>query len=261
MLSGIAYRGRLWLIMLLAIAALSGCGRAQQAVSEETVAPPKGAPPSLPQPKKETIAPGAPTLDQVQGAVARVFRDSVLIDVSRKPCFLVGDFNGDESQDLAVILRPGAGKLAELNREFPNWIAREPLARLLLTNSRALAPGSDAQRLPNPAAGQTVRFEQHDVLLAIIHGFGPEGWHHPQATQTHLMRDVVGTNLRVLHFKDAVAAYRGTSPFPTIYGDLIMETLMGHSGFLHYAGSIYDWYDQKHYSPKAGPGHPAMSMR
>ena len=116
-----------------------------------------------------------PRLEEVQGAVNRVFKDAVVIDQDRSTSFLVGDFNGDLSQDLAVILKPGERKLSELNQEFPNWIAREPLKDVLLPKSKALVRPVAATASSNPSSGQTVRFEQSDVLMAIVHGQGSEG--------------------------------------------------------------------------------------
>jgi hypothetical protein len=214
--------------------------------------PPQGSEaPKLPPPK----------LEEVQAAVKRIFKDAVTIDPSRKPNFLVGDFNGDLSQDVAVILKPAPGKLSELNQEFPNWLAREPLKEVLLPKSKILAQPIAARPSNGPAAGQTVRFEQGDVMLAIIHGSGPKGWRDPEATQTHLLRDVVGTDMKTLAFKSAAETYKGTKPFPVIYGDLIQQTLIGQSGFLHFTGGVYAWYDQKNYRPKtiAMPRHAGMS--
>jgi len=182
---------------------------------------------------------------------------------SHQTCLPVGDFNGDLSQDLAVILKPAEGRLSELNQEFPNWIAREPLQEVL-PKSKLLARPAAERPSPNSAAGQTIRFHQSDVLLAIVHGYGPKGWQDPEATQTHLLRDVVGANIRTLPFKGAVKAYKGIKPFPTIHGDLIQETLIGQSGFLHFTGGIYGWYDPKNYKPDASmmPAHsPVAAMR
>jgi hypothetical protein len=94
--------------------------------------------------------------------------------------------------------------------------------------------------------------------LAIIHGNGPRGWLDPEATQTHLLRDVVGTDMKTLPFKTAVKVYRGVRPFPTVYGDLIQQTLIGQSGFLHFAGGVYGWYDPKNYSSATVPVHSGM---
>src|SRR6478672_5748581 len=38
-------------------------------------------------------------LNEVQEAVQRVFKDAAVIDKSREPNFVAGDFNGDHSQD------------------------------------------------------------------------------------------------------------------------------------------------------------------
>lgn len=250
-------------VFLIGTLALSGCARPpappnveeQPPVAQKTDTPDQATQPA----KMPDAPPGKP--EEVQAAVTRIFKGAAVIDTSRKPSFLFGDFNGDVSQDLAVILRPAEGKLSELNQEFPSWIAREPL-REVLPKPKLLA--AVARPSHNAAAGQTVHFDQSDVLLAIIHGTGPLGWRDPDATQTHLLREVVGTDLRTLRQLDALNAYKGTKPFPTIYGDLIQETLIGQSGFLHYAGGVYGWYDRKNYKPEVGPmaGHkPASPMR
>lgn len=239
--------------------ALVGCAKppAQPIIEQPPVAQDKqeADAPSQPNDIKE-LPP--PRLEEVQAAVKRVFKDAVVIDADRKPGFLVGDFNGDLSQDIAVFLNPAEGKLSELNQEFPNWIAREPLKDALVPKSKVLIRSAAST---NPAAGQTIRFEQTDVLLAIIHGYGPNGWHDPEATQTHVLRDVVGTNPRTLPFKEVVKAYKAVKPLPVIYGDVIEETLIGQAGFIHFAGGTYDWYDPKNFSPKATPmsGHSGMS--
>lgn len=239
--------------------ALVGCAKppAQPIIEQPPVAQDKQKEDTPSQPKDiKELSP--PRLEEVQAAIKRVFKDAVVIDASRTPGFLVGDFNGDLSQDLAVILNPAEGKLSELNQEFPNWIAREPLKDALASKSKVLIRSAAST---NPAAGQTIRFEQTDVLLAIIHGYGPKGWHDPEATQTHVLRDVVGTNPRTLPLKEVVKAYKTVKPLPVIYGDVIEETLIGKAGFIHFAGGTYDWYDPKNFSPKATPmsGHSGMS--
>ena len=233
MFASIVTKTRLCLFLVMTSAALTACtkGPSVQQTEEQPAAPP-ATETAANQPSQPAEMPElpAPKPEEAQEAVKRIFKSAVVIDQSRSPSFLVGDFNGDLSQDLAVILRPAPAGVSELNQEFPNWIAREPLKDLLLPKSRVLARPA-ALRSSNPAAGQTIRFEQSDVLLAIIHGSGPTGWRDPEATQTHLLRDVVGTNLRTLPLSGAVNAYKGVRPFPTIYGDLIQQTLIGQSGF------------------------------
>jgi len=248
------------IVLLVGSLALSGCASPPpppNVVEQQPVAEKPQEPNPATQPKEmPELTPAKP--EEVHAAIARIFKGAVIVDASRKPSFLVGDFNGDLSQDLAVIIRPTEGKLSELNQEFPNWIAREPLSEVL-PKSKLLAASSPPH---NAAAGQTVRFEQRDVLLAIIHGSGPQGWRDPDATQTHLLRGVVGNDLRTLLQKDAIKAYNGIKPFPTIYGDLIQQTLLGQAGFLHYTGGIYGWYDPKNYKPVTAtiPDHSMVSM-
>lgn len=248
-------------VIVIASVALFGCAKppVRQPVVEQTSVPPASEAVSQPPQRAEMLELPPPKPEEVQEVVKRVFKSAVVIDPNRNPSFLVGDFNGDLSQDLAVILKPAEGKLSELNQEFPRWIAREPLRDVLLPKSKVLAHLVAGGPLANPAAGQTIRFEQADVLMAIIHGYGPEGWRDPEATQTHLLRDVIGTNMRTLPFKGAVKAYKGIRPFPTIYGDLIQQTLIGQSGFLHFTGGIYGWYDPKNYKPAPVRVHSGMS--
>jgi hypothetical protein len=247
-----------WFLVLVCVA-LCGCVKPPaQPIVEQPVPPEAIKAVSAPQPTEMPKLP-PPKREEVEQTLKRIFKSAVVIDASRTPAFLVGDFNGDFSQDLAVIVKPAQGKISELNQEFPNWLAREPLKEVLLPKSKVLAsPG--ASRPVNTAAGQTVRFEQSDVLLAIIHGSGPKGWRDPEATQTHLLRDVVGTNMKALASKDAATVYKGVKPFPVISGDLIQETLIGQSGFLHINGGIYAWYDPKNYNAvSATTAHAGMS--
>src|ERR1041384_426386 len=70
------------------------------------------APPVAYQPSPQSTPPAqltevaGPKQSEVQEAVKRVFKDAAVIDTNYNPSFLSGDFNGDGSQDLAVILKP-----------------------------------------------------------------------------------------------------------------------------------------------------------
>jgi len=248
--------------LLIAFLVLIGCAKttAVQPVAEQPPAPTPAASVVLPaqqQPVDTTKLP-APALEQVQATVNRIFQDSVTIDSSHNPSYFVGDFNGDQSQDLAVILKPVSARLPFLNQEFPTWIAREPLKQVLLPKSKAMANASIARGNEDPASGQTIRFAANDALLAIVHGYGEKGWRDPESTQTHVLRDVVGDDIRLLSRASVAKAYKGIKPFPSIYGDLIQETLIGQAGFLHFAGGMYEWYDPKNYKPVLGPAHSGM---
>lgn len=260
MLAKKGIKSSLWSAVFMAALGLSGCAKPPGPPPVEQLPPPQAPGAIAPSaPQVELVLP-PPKPEEVQLAVKRIFKGAVVIDPDRKPSFLVGDFNGDQSQDLAVVLKPADGKLSELNQEFPSWIAREPIKEVLQPKSKIMARTVAARPSVNPASGQTVRFEQSDVLLAIIHGSGPSGWRDPEATQTHLLRDVVGADMTMLPLKSAVKAYKGIKPFPNIYGDLIQQTLIGQSGFLHFTGGVYGWYDPKNYKAAAlGPAHAGMS--
>jgi hypothetical protein len=174
-------------------------------------------------------------LNEVQGAVKRVFADSVVIDTSHNPVFIAADFNGDLSQDIAVVLKPVPEKLAAMNEEFPNWILRDPLA-------------GNESRIPR------LRVAANEVLLAVIHGFGANGWHDPQATQTYLLKNVVGSGMAARQAKDVATANQG-KPIPRLRGDVIGEVLRDTPGYLYYTSATYAWYD-----PKTFKGEPERGM-
>jgi hypothetical protein len=174
---------------------------------------------------------GAPKLTEVQDAVRRVFKDAAIVDANYKPSFVAGDFNGDASEDLAVVLKPAPGKLAQLNEDYPAWLLREPLT---------------GNRPPQ------LRVEEQDVLLGVIHGYGDNDWRDPQATQTYLLKNAVGSAMEVRTGKDFATANSGRKT-PRPKGDLIAEILHGASGYLYYAYATYSWYDPKTFKGEPDP--------
>ena len=183
------------------------------------------APPPVYQPTPESAPvriapPAAAKLSEVQEAVKRVFKDAAIIHPDYNPNFLAGDFNGDASQDIAVILKPV--KLDLMNQELPPWLVREPRT--------------------NKADRKPPRIEKDDVLLAVIHGYGANDWRDPDATQTFVLKNVVGNDLKVQTGNEFVAANSGRK-VPRVQGDLIGETLQGTPGYLYYASAPYSWYD------------------
>jgi hypothetical protein len=216
------------LILLIILSCIStGCARKAGRVVE---APPAHQPsPVGPQIKMPNLVPAK--LSEVQEAVRRVFKDAAVIDSTVNPNFLTGDFNGDASQDLAVILRPTRDKLVEMNEKYPSWLLRDPLL-------------SSTQERPAPTV------EERDVLLAIIHGYGENDWRDSQATQTFLLKNVVGSNLAVKSAKDFQSAHTGRR-LPRPQGDLIQERLRGTDGYIYYASANYAWYDPKTFKPKS----------
>ncbi|HKR59299.1 MAG TPA: hypothetical protein VJS64_06155 [Pyrinomonadaceae bacterium] len=176
----------------------------------------------------EPIQPAAstppPELNEVKEAVRRVFKDSVEIDSSSKPIFIAGDFNGDTSQDIAVVIKPVPDRLADLNQEFPNWILKDPFA-------------GDEPRIPR------LRVATTDSLLAVIHGHGPTGWRDSQATQTFLLKNAIGSGMTVRQPKNVTKTSNAKTPY--LRGEVIGEVVDGNPGYLYFAGATYAWYDPK----------------
>src|SRR6266542_4614382 len=221
---------KICLVALSAVCSfLSGCSSAKKPIVE--------APPSpviqSDQPQQASPLP-PPELNAVRDAVKRVFKDNAVIDTSRHPSFFAGDFNGDASQDVAVILKPVPEKLAELNEEFPTWLLRDPLAE-------------NEPRVPR------LRVATNDALLAVINGAGANGWRDPQATQTYLLKNVVGSGMEVQQATEVARAYQGKK-LPRLRGDVLGEVLRKTPGYLYFASATYAWYDPKTFKDEPEPG-------
>ena len=220
------------LLSLFSLAIVSGCGSTKQAMVE-TAPPAYQATPETPSPARlATVA--APQLPEVEEAVKRVFKDVAVVHPDYQSSILAGDFNGDLSQDLAVVLKPVPEKLAEMNEDYPRWLLRDPR---VANNPR-----------------EPLRVTKDEALLAVIHGYGNKDWRDPEATQTFLLKNVVGSDMRVQNGIEFVKNFRGEKK-PRPQGDLIGETLKGSEGFLYYSAATYSWYDPKTYKGEAeAPG-------
>ena len=209
---------------LFALALCSACGSKKPAVVETAPATYQATPETA-SPERLASVP-APQTSEVEQAVKRVFKDLAVVHPDYQSGVLAGDFNGDLSQDLAVVLKPVPEKLADINEEHPPWLLRDP-------------------RAPhNPRA--SLRVEKDEALLAVIHGYGKNDWRDPEATQTFLLKNVVGSNMRVQNGMEFVKNFRqGNKPRPQ--GDLIGETLKGSDGYLYFNAATYSWYDPKTY--------------
>jgi hypothetical protein len=183
---------------------------------------------------QKTTGPTTPKLAEVQEAVTRVCQDTVTIDTSWSEPFIIGDFNGDGSQDLAVIVKPTKGALAKLNSEYANWIVEDP-RRVVLPD-----PNKAVQQLPKTQ--ESTRVQQDDLLLLVLHGYKQEGWHHKFARQTFLLRNAVGENIRTQSFNEMSKAAGNKNASPQRPGDVIKEKLAGQEGFLYWANAKYAWH-------------------
>ena len=208
--------------LLLLSVFLAGCSEARKPVAEAPPSPPPVVQADQTAVKSQNLPAQS---NEIQAALQRIFKGSVIVDSSREPNFGVGDFNGDLSQDIAVVLKPVPEKITDLNQEFPAWILRD-LSR-------------EGER-----GGPRLRVAANDVLLAVIHGYGSGGWREQQATQTYLLKNAVGSGLTVRSSTELKAAGKERK-LPRLRGDVISEEVAGNAGFLYYGGSTYSWYDPK----------------
>jgi hypothetical protein len=231
---------RLSISLALLVAALCfvcGCARAEQPKEQLPPAPTGAAPPL------QMAQLSSPKADEVQEAVKRVFKEAALIDSSHNPNFITGDFNGDDSPDIAVILKPAPGKLSEMNEDSPPWILRD-------------------LRTPAQPGMPPLHINGNEVLLAVIHGYGPAGWRDPQASQTYLLKNAVGSDVKT-HSKLEFLTANQSKTLPRLSGDLIGEVLQGKSGYLYFAVATYSWYDPKTFKgePEKRLIHPGTEAR
>jgi hypothetical protein len=190
----------------------------------------------------ETANVTPPKVDEVKEAVSRVFKDAALISTDRKPPFVAGDFNGDQSLDIAVVLRPAPDKLAEVNQDYPPWILKN-----IFSMDR---PGSPR-----------LRIDADETLLAVIHGYGAKGWRDPEARQTFLLKSAAGSEMQTNDRSNFLKANQGKQ-LPRVRGDVIRQVLKGKTGWIYYAEAGYKWYDPDTFKPEperrvVQPGFPA----
>lgn len=207
----------------------------EQAVAQPTVAAAESSP-------AETVRIPPPRVDEVKGTINRVFKEAAALSSNNAPAFIVGDFNGDRSTDLAVVLTAAPGKLPDMNQKYPPWILKN-----IFSSDRAgsVPPG----------------VEKDETLLAVIHGYGESGWRDPQATQTFLLKSAVGANMQTVERASFLKDNEGKK-LPRLQGDLIREVLKGKPGWLYYADSTYRWYDPETFKgqPERRVVHPGISV-
>lgn len=218
---------RLSRFTLIACALLSACSRSEPPQSQKAFVPPP-----TPTPGPPDTRPPQPA--EVQEAIRRVYGQAVFVEPGRDRYFIAGDLNGDRSPDLAVVVRPAATRLAELNHELANWIRGD------LQQSARASRKSRAHQLASIAEPVTVG--QNDVLFAIIHGYGPPGWRHAQATQSYLLKNAVGDNMKLQTFEEAIGMLKGARRQPRLQGDVVRQRLADGQGLLYYTSAKYAWY-------------------
>ncbi|HEX8455998.1 MAG TPA: hypothetical protein VF656_01655 [Pyrinomonadaceae bacterium] len=249
------------LVALFYCVALAGCAGSggttatQTATSQTTQAAVTTAPPApldtLPSPastpKPSPVRPGTPPQpSEIRDALARAYQNAVTADESRGA--LTADFNGDGSEDIAVIVKPSAAQLSEINHEVANWIVEDPTR---VEPPQEIRPGQ-----PTPTPPAPVKVEAGDTLLAIIHGYKSAGWRNADAKQTYLLKNAVGSEMQAQTADEARRANaEHKRPLPFLRGDLIWQKLSGKTGCVYWTGAKYGWYDSPRTS--AQPSTPA----
>lgn len=230
---------KLSLLLLAATFGPTACTESAQrpTAADRSTTPTPQTPPTAaatPAPTEPDARPtAAPPLADVQGALARVYHDAVILQASRGTPFIVGDFNGDNSQDIAVVVAPAKGKLPKLNSEYASWLVGDP-RQVVLPEVRG-----DVKVFPKRPEPVVVR--QDDLLLVVIHGYQQEGWRNPLSMQTFLLRHAVGDEMQTRPAEIASAATADKGRLPPLQGDVIWETQGGETGFIYWTGAKYAW--------------------
>jgi hypothetical protein len=170
-----------------------------------------------------------PTPDEVKAAFQRVFSADLIAQFAPQN-FVVGDFNGDASEDIAIIARPAPGKLDDINNELANWIIQDA--------DKAFIP-SPVKRVVLPPRQERPRIGTNEEVLAIIHGFGPKGWRNPDARQAYLVKHAAATFLGTAPSISQKAIRMMKLPIET---EIIKQVRNNKKGFLFWTGGLYAWH-------------------
>jgi hypothetical protein len=178
------------------------------------------------------LRPPQPT--EAQEAIKRVYGDTVFVESTLPKYFIAGDFNGDNSIDLCVVVRPARGQVANLNHELANWIRCDP------QKIKPPVPQPHGRILLQMVEPTVI--EEHELLLAVVHGYGPQGWRNPQARQSYLLKNAVGAGIKLTTFNDAIKMVGKYKNPPRLRGDVVSQTMDNKQGLLYYTGAKYAWH-------------------
>jgi hypothetical protein len=202
-----------------------------QTTTTQSTATPQPTPTASPAPTA-SATPTAIQPAEAEAKLAHIFQGAVQFDQSQRQNAIVGDFNGDGSEDIAIVVRPAADKLADINSEVANWILEDPHFVAVPDPDKAI------QKLPAPA--EPVKVQPTDLLLTIIHGYKETGWRNPDAQQTYLLKNAVGRGLRMESRQEALSTYKTLAPH--LRGDIVDQELSGAHGCLYWTGAKYVWF-------------------
>jgi hypothetical protein len=172
-----------------------------------------------------------PTQAEIDEKIHRIFGGDVTVVHGVNPYFIVGDFNGDDSEDLAVIVRPAATKVAEVNGQLANWIIQDADSYFVPKSAQRVIKKNDVPATPRIAVGEEV--------LAILHGDGPKGWRNPDAQQAYLVKHAAATLFGISRSNSQTAIRAMHLPVET---DVIQEVRNNKKGFVFWTGAAYAWH-------------------
>jgi hypothetical protein len=227
-------RTAIFLLITIICAGAYACSRSKQKQSQVQIEPPPkflNLPPTPAEGPPETRPPQPA---EAQEAIKRVYGQTVFVESSRPHYFIAGDFNGDGYMDIGVVVRPATGQVARLNSEFANWIRCSPQKVKPPVPQRH---GRILLQMEEPTV-----IEERDVLLAVVHGYGPQGWRNPDARQSYLLKNAVGDEIKLTPFKEAIKMAGKYKDPPRLRGDAVSETLDNKRGLLYYTGAKYAWH-------------------
>jgi len=222
-----------------AIAFALAARRGRQEIAELEPHPPREGAPS---PPAFAVKLPPPRASEVEEGLRRAFAETLRPAGALRA--VVGDFNGDGAEDVALPVSPAEGRLAELNDGVANWRVQDAL------DDPAVR---DAPSAKVPPAAVTV--QPHDVLLAVVHGYGVRGWRDERARQCYLVRHATGAPLEARPRTELLRYVQRVPDEPRLSGDVILASAGRTAGFVYWTGVRYAW----HPLPKEIPPHPTLS--
>jgi hypothetical protein len=172
-----------------------------------------------------------PTREEARAALSRVFGDAVaLADDSHSPALGI-DLNGDDSQDLAVMVTVGKRAAEATNSELANWSVQDVRA------AEVPPAGARVYTLSKNTAAPRLHAQEH--VLAVVHGYGEAGWRDPQARQAYILVNAAGHQLqasRISELEMQGAKLPRVSASPTLAA---REELEGRQVAIYWTGAQY----------------------
>ena len=218
-------------LVILALAAMAFAFAARRGPQGSAEDRPQPGPAGEPTPASFGVKLPPPTEAELEGGLRRAFGEAVR-PAAKPPRCIVGDFNGDGAEDVAMPVWPAEGRLLELNDGLANWRVQDALAE----DASRRAPSGNAER----AWEATV--EPGDLLLAVVHGFGPGGWRDDRARQCYLVRHATGAPLEARP-RTELLRYVGRVPEAAqLTGDVILCARGRRPGFVYWTGARYAWH-------------------